>query len=74
MSERIPIVIVSGYLGAGKTTFLREIIPLLVGSPHPPYVILNDFSNAEVDSALLRQVAPDVARNLGTPTPRGHIT
>lgn len=60
MSGRIPIVIVSGYLGAGKTTFLREIIPSLVGSPRPPYVILNDFSNAEVDSALLRQVAPDV--------------
>lgn len=60
MSGRIPIVIVSGYLGAGKTTFLREIIPQLVGSAHPPYVILNDFSNAEVDSALLREVAPDV--------------
>lgn len=61
MPERIPIVIVSGYLGAGKTTFLREIIPQLVGSPRPPYVILNDFSNAEVDSVLLRQVAPDVS-------------
>ncbi len=61
MPELIPIVIVSGYLGAGKTTFLREIIPQLVGSPRPPYVILNDFSNAEVDSALLRQVAPDVS-------------
>lgn len=60
MPELNPIVIVSGYLGAGKTTFLREIIPQLVGSPRPPYVILNDFSNAEVDSALLRQVAPDV--------------
>lgn len=60
MPELIPIVIVSGYLGAGKTTLLREIIPQLVGTPRPPYVILNDFSNAEVDSALLRQVAPDV--------------
>jgi G3E family GTPase len=60
MSLRAPIVIVSGYLGAGKTTFLREIIPQLVGSSRPPYVILNDFSNAEVDSALLREVAPDV--------------
>lgn len=60
MSQRIPIVIVSGYLGARKTTFLREIIPQLIGSPPPPYVILNDFSNAEVDSALLRQVAPEV--------------
>ena len=60
MSELIPIVIVSGYLGAGKTTFLREAIPQLIGSPRPPYVILNDFSNAEVDSALLREVAPEV--------------
>lgn len=61
MSERLPIVIVSGYLGAGKTTFLREIIPQLVHSPRPPYVILNDFLNAEVDSALLREVAPEVS-------------
>ena len=60
MPEHIPIVIVSGYLGAGKTTLLREIIPQLVGTPRPPYVILNDFSNAEVDSALLRLVAPVV--------------
>ena len=58
--KTIPIVIVSGYLGAGKTTFLREIIPQLVDTARPPYVILNDFSNAEVDAALLREVAPDV--------------
>ena len=60
MSELTPLVIVSGYLGAGKTTFLREIIPQLVGSTLVPYVILNDFSNAEVDSASLCEVAPQV--------------
>lgn len=60
MSELTPLIIVSGYLGAGKTTFLREVIPQLVGSSLVPYVILNDFSNAEVDSALLREVAPQV--------------
>lgn len=61
MSERTPIVIISGYLGAGKTSFLREIIPQLIHTPRAPYVILNDFLNAEVDSALLREVAPEVA-------------
>ena len=60
MSDRIPIVIVAGYLGAGKTTFLREIIPQLVGSSLVPFVILNDFAGAEVDAALLRKVAPQV--------------
>jgi G3E family GTPase len=61
MVDRLPIVIISGYLGAGKTTFLREIIPQLVGTARPPYVILTDFANAAVDSALLREVAPEVA-------------
>ena len=60
MSERTPLVIVSGYLGAGKTSFLREIVPQLIDTRRPPYVILNDFMNTEVDSALLREVSPDV--------------
>lgn len=57
MSQRIPIIIISGYLGAGKTTLLRHVIPQMAAGPRTPYVILNDFLNAEVDSALLREVA-----------------
>ena len=29
-SERIPVLIVAGFLGAGKTTFIRELIPRLI--------------------------------------------
>lgn len=58
--KKTPIIIVTGFLGAGKTTFLRELLPLLKGSQRRPYVILNDFLNAEIDSATLRQVADEV--------------
>jgi len=57
---RIPVVILSGFLGAGKTTFLREILPKIAAGPRPPFVILNDFLNAEVDSASLREFTSEI--------------
>lgn len=53
-------MIIAGYLGAGKTTLLREILPQMLESPRVPHVILNDVANAEVDSALLREVVETV--------------
>ena len=49
------MVIVVGFLGAGKTTFLREILPLLESRGLKPFVIINDYANARVDASSLRK-------------------
>ena len=51
-----PIILFTGFLGAGKTTFIRDLIPALIASGHEPYVILNDYQNARVDALALQQV------------------
>lgn len=51
-----PLVLVAGYLGAGKTTFLRQVLTALGARGLRPRVILNDYENARVDAATLRDV------------------
>jgi len=50
---RIPLVLLIGFLGSGKTTLLEKLLPLLGGHGRRPHVILNDYKNADVDSARL---------------------
>lgn len=58
----VPLVLVVGFLGAGKTTFLRDVLPLLEERALQPFTIINDYSNARVDASSLskegRIVAP----------------
>ena len=48
-----PLVLIVGFLGAGKTTFLRELLPLLEARGMEPFVIINDYANARVDASSL---------------------
>lgn len=52
----IPLVLLVGFLGAGKTRFLTEVIPELHARGLRPRVILNDFVNATIDAARLAQL------------------
>lgn len=49
----IPLVLLAGFLGAGKTRFLTDVIPLLHAQGVRVRVVLNDFENAEIDASRL---------------------
>lgn len=55
-----PLIVFVGFLGSGKTTFLRELLPNLSAAGVEPQVILNDYQNAGVDSFTLQEHAKSV--------------
>ena len=63
MNNPKPFLLITGFLGAGKTTLLRNLLHELGARNVKADVILNDFSNADIDVAtlnpsLLSSVAP----------------
>jgi G3E family GTPase len=56
-----PLVILAGFLGAGKTTFLRTVVTELVRRGLRPRIILNDLEDARVDGATLRDLEAELA-------------
>ena len=56
LDATVPVVVVGGYLGAGKTTMINE---LLVRATEPVAVIVNDFGDVNIDAALIRSVNAD---------------
>ena len=56
LTPSLPAVhVLCGYLGSGKTTVIRELLPQLPGRVA---VIVNDFGTIGVDAELIRSVAP----------------
>ena len=53
-----PVVTLVGFLGAGKTTLLKYLVASLLEKKWNPYIILNDYIDAELDA---RQISQDVA-------------
>lgn len=47
------IVVIVGFLGAGKTTLLKELIASYSEAKWQPFVILNDYENAEIEAQQL---------------------
>ncbi len=47
------IITIVGFLGAGKTTLLKKLISEFTTSGYQPFVILNDYKNAYLDSQQL---------------------
>ncbi|MBM3379309.1 MAG: GTP-binding protein [Betaproteobacteria bacterium] len=51
--RRLPVTVISGFLGAGKTTLVRRLIRDL--APQRVAVIVNDLSELPVDADLVRE-------------------
>ena len=49
----IPLALVAGFFGAGKTWFLSSVIPELHARGLRTQVLLNDFESAEIDASRL---------------------
>lgn len=47
----IPLTVISGFLGAGKTTYLNRLIQ--GGLPKDALIIVNDFGDINIDAALI---------------------
>jgi len=58
--QTCPLVLLTGFLGSGKTTLLRRLLELLRAADIRVHVVLNDYANAALDSATLRDLAPDI--------------
>lgn len=47
----IPVTVIGGFLGAGKTTYLNRLIQ--GGLPQDSLIIVNDFGDINIDAALI---------------------
>ena len=57
--SRVPVTVVTGFLGAGKTTLVRHFLRLPEGAGTA--VIINEFGETGIDNALLRNSSDNIA-------------
>ena len=63
----VQVDLITGFLGAGKTTFLRRYVRYLVAQGHNVCILENDFGAVNVDAMLpsVRDRAREARRGPG---------
>jgi len=61
----IPVLIITGFLGCGKTTFLRHLLPLCGAVGLRPALIINEVGTVDVDGELLADLHAEQIRLVG---------
>ena len=49
----IDVILLTGFLGSGKTTFLNEMLPVLARRYRRVAVVMNEFGSVGVDGRLV---------------------
>ena len=55
-----PLVLIVGFLGSGKTTFLKNLMPALAVEGLTPELIINDYQNARIDAEQFSDIVAEV--------------
>ena len=55
----VQVDLITGFLGSGKTTFLRKYVQYLVAQGHNVCILENDFGAVNVDAMLLQDLIGD---------------
>ena len=59
MKKMVQVDLITGFLGAGKTTFLRRYVRYLVEQGHNVCILENDFGAVNVDAMLVQDLLGD---------------
>jgi G3E family GTPase len=55
-----PLILIVGFLGAGKTTFLQNLLPALASEGLSPSLLTNDYQNARIDAERFRGAIDEI--------------
>ena len=53
-AERVSLHLISGFLGSGKTTFLRSLLDYTLACGLKPAIMMNEYGEVSIDGELLR--------------------
>jgi G3E family GTPase len=60
----LPIALITGFLGSGKTTFMRHLIRDAAARGIKVGVVINEFGVADIDGTILRETGADLLGSL----------
>ncbi|HEX9998799.1 MAG TPA: GTP-binding protein [Abditibacterium sp.] len=60
----LPIALVTGFLGSGKTTFMRHLLRDAANRGIKVGVVINEFGVADIDGSILRESGADMLGSL----------